>query len=152
MLEQFRNCIDRLDKCPWWKRKKKDMNHEILVPRQKVSFMILGCFLEAQTVKSLLAVWETFVWSLWVGNILWRGKWQPTPVFLPGKSHGWRSLAGYSPWGRKQSDTTEQIHFTSLHRWPRGTWKDEAHENILNITNFNKNKSKLQWGITSHQS
>ena len=33
-------------------------------------------------------------------------KWQPTPVFLPGKSHGQRSLAGYSPWGRKESDTT----------------------------------------------
>ena len=42
----------------------------------------------------------------------WRRKWQPTPVFLPGKSHGWRNLAGYSPWGRKESDTTEQLHFT----------------------------------------
>ena len=36
-------------------------------------------------------------------------KWQPTPVFLPGKSHGQRSLAGYSPWGRKRSDTTERL-------------------------------------------
>ena len=35
----------------------------------------------------------------WVGKIPWRRKWQPTPVFLPGKSHGERSLAGYSPWG-----------------------------------------------------
>ena len=35
------------------------------------------------------------------------GKWQPTPVLLPGKSHGWRSLVGYSPWGRKVSDMTE---------------------------------------------
>ena len=34
-------------------------------------------------------------------------KWQSTPVFLPGKSHGWRSLVGYCPWGRKESDTTE---------------------------------------------
>ena len=34
-------------------------------------------------------------------------KWQPTPVFLPGKLHGQRSLVGYSPWGRKGSDTTE---------------------------------------------
>ena len=40
-------------------------------------------------------------------------KWQPTPVLLPGKSHGWRSLVGYSPWGRKESDTTERLHFTS---------------------------------------
>ena len=36
--------------------------------------------------------------------------WQPTAVLLPGKSHGQRSLAGYSPWGRKESDTTEQLN------------------------------------------
>ena len=35
----------------------------------------------------------------------------PTPVLLPGKSHGWRSLVGCSPWGRKESDTTERLHF-----------------------------------------
>ena len=42
----------------------------------------------------------------------WNRKWQPTTVFLPGKLHGQRSLAGYSPWGRKESDTIEhtQIH------------------------------------------
>ena len=38
--------------------------------------------------------------------------WQPTPVLLPEKSHGQRSLVGYTPWGRKESDTTEQLHFT----------------------------------------
>ena len=38
------------------------------------------------------------------GSILWRRKWQPTPVFLPGKSHGQRSLVGYSPWGHKESE------------------------------------------------
>ena len=37
----------------------------------------------------------------------WRRKWQPTPVFLPGESHGRRSLVGCSPWGRTESDTTE---------------------------------------------
>ena len=45
----------------------------------------------------------------WVGRIPWRRKWQPTPVFLPGKSHGQRSLAGYSPWGHKELDTTEKL-------------------------------------------
>ena len=40
-----------------------------------------------------------------------RRQWQPTPVFLPGKSHGRRSLVGCSPWGHKGSDTTEQLHF-----------------------------------------
>ena len=43
----------------------------------------------------------------WVRNIPWRRKWQSAPVFLPGKSHGQRSLAGYSPWGHKESDTAE---------------------------------------------
>ena len=38
--------------------------------------------------------------------------WHPTPVLLPGKSHGWRSLVGYSPWGRTESDTTERLHFS----------------------------------------
>ena len=42
----------------------------------------------------------------------WRGKWQPTPVLLPGKSHGQRSLAGYSSWGHKESDMTERLHFS----------------------------------------
>ena len=43
--------------------------------------------------------------------INWRRQWQPTPVLLSGKSHGWRSLVGCSPWGREESDTTEQLHF-----------------------------------------
>ena len=42
---------------------------------------------------------------------LWRRQWPPTPVLLPGKSHGQRSLAGCTPWGRKESDTTERLHF-----------------------------------------
>ena len=42
---------------------------------------------------------------------VWRRTWHPTPVLLPGKSHGWRSLVGYSPWGREESDTTERLHF-----------------------------------------
>ena len=40
-----------------------------------------------------------------------RRRWHPTPVLLPGKSHGQRSLVGCSPWGRRESDTTEQLHF-----------------------------------------
>ena len=44
--------------------------------------------------------------SPWVRKIPWRRKWQPTPVFLPGEFHGQKSLAGYSPWGHIESDTT----------------------------------------------
>ena len=43
----------------------------------------------------------------WIGKIPWRGKWQPTPVFLPGKSCRQKSLAIYSPWGHKELDTAE---------------------------------------------
>ena len=43
----------------------------------------------------------------WVGKIPWRRKWQPTPVFVPGESHGQRSLVSSSPWGCKELDTTE---------------------------------------------
>ena len=45
------------------------------------------------------------------GKIPWRRKWQPTPILLPGKFHGWSILVGYSPWGCKESDTTERLHF-----------------------------------------
>ena len=54
----------------------------------------------------------------WVGRRIktfrpevWRRQWHPTPVLLPGKSHGWRSLVGCSPWGRKESDVTGWLHF-----------------------------------------
>ena len=56
--------------------------------------------LVAQMLKSLPSVRETWVRFL-VQKIPWRRKWQPTPVFLPGKSHGWRSLAGYILWVAK---------------------------------------------------
>ena len=46
-----------------------------------------------------------------ISHASWGRKWQPTPVFLSGKSHVWRNLAGCSPWGRKESDMTEQLHF-----------------------------------------
>ena len=58
--------------------------------------------LVAQRVKHLPVMWESQVWSLG-GKIPWRRKWQPTPVFLPGESHGQRSLVGYSPQGHKES-------------------------------------------------
>ena len=45
----------------------------------------------------------------WVMKFIWRKEWQSIPVFLPGESHGQRSLAGYSSWGHKESDTTEQL-------------------------------------------
>ena len=74
----------------------------------------LATSLVAQRVKCLPVMQETWVGRTWVRKIPWRRKCQPTPVFLPGESHGWRSLVGYSLWGRKESDTTEQLHFLSF--------------------------------------
>ena len=51
--------------------------------------------------------WQLTVCSLYLGT----KQWHPTPVLLPGKSHGRRSLVGCSSWGRKESDTTEGLHF-----------------------------------------
>ena len=45
----------------------------------------------------------------WVRKIPWRRAWQPTPVFLPGESHGQRSLVGYSPWGHHESGVTKRL-------------------------------------------
>ena len=58
--------------------------------------------LVSQQLKNLPAMQETEVWSL-VGKIPWRRKWQPTPLFFPGKSHGQRTLVGYSLWGNKRA-------------------------------------------------
>ena len=55
----------------------------------------------------------------WVGKILWRRKWHPTPVLLPGKSLGRRSLVGYSPWGGKELDMTERLHFHFLFQFKK---------------------------------
>ena len=56
--------------------------------------------------KNPHAMQETQEFDPWVRKISWRRKWQPTPVFLPGKFHGQRNLEGYSPWGHKELDMT----------------------------------------------
>ena len=58
--------------------------------------------------------------SSWVGKIPWERKWQATPIFLPGESCGQRSLAGYSPWGCKESETTE---LTCISMWRIRLWE-----------------------------
>ena len=62
----------------------------------------------AQTVKNPPAMQEPWVRSLGWEDPL-EEAWQPTPVFLPGESHGQRRLVGYSPWGRKELDVTERL-------------------------------------------
>ena len=76
-----------------------------------------GESLMAQTLKNLPAMWETWVWSLgWVDPL--RRTWQPTTTFLPGESHGLRSLVGYSSWGHRESDITEYLSIAqNLQGW-----------------------------------
>ena len=64
--------------------------------------------LVAQTVKLCLH-WGRPGFDPWVRKIPWRRKRQPTPILLPGKFHGWRSLVGFSPWDCKELDMTEQL-------------------------------------------
>ena len=91
---------------------------------------LLGCEDPASHIfMALLCAWELPRWlrgkesaykcrrlgrNPWVRKIPWRRKWQPIPVFLPGKSHVQRRLAGYSPWGCKESDRTEQRNNTTV--------------------------------------
>ena len=85
----------------------------MLKQRRKLSFALLlrnvQASLVAQRLKRLPAMRRP-AFDPWVGKIPWRRKWQPTPVFLPGESHGQRSLVGYSPQGHKESDMTERLH------------------------------------------
>ena len=81
----------------------------------------------AQMVKNLLAVQEAWVQSLGQEDP-WRREWEPTPVFLPGESHGQRSLAGYSPWGCKELDTTERPTHTLSPRSRRVSFSSSSAE------------------------
>ena len=94
----------------------KRWRHKPLIPGMKLQILqlfkrIIRAYCEqhwaslvAQTVKTPPAMWET-----WVGKIPWRRAWQPAAVFLPGESHGQRSLAGCTPRGHRESGTTEQL-------------------------------------------
>ena len=70
----------------------------------------------------------------------WRRQWHPTPVLLPGKSHGRRSLVGCSPWGRQESDTTERLHFHfSL------SWTGEGNGNLLQYSCLENPRDRGSW-------
>ena len=88
----------------------------------------------------------------WVEKIPWRRKWQPNPVFLPGEFHRQRSLAGYSPRGRKESDMTERLSLTySVFTKGQGSlvcccvWGHKVFDTTEWLNN-NKNKLETQQG------
>ena len=85
----------------------------------------------------------------WVRKKPWRRKWQPTLVFLPGKFHEQRSLAGYSPWGCKESDRTEQLSthtsYTLNKNWVIDGFKSLC---LISKSSFNKYQIRIQYKKT----
>ena len=79
--------------------------------------------------------------TVFLDHPLYLCKWQPTPGFLPGKSHGQRSLVGYSPCGHKESDTTEWLHFSLL--------KPEARSQIRHKTRLTACRLTLLWAAAA---
>ena len=77
---------------------------------------------------------KNFCFYLGILYTNWRRKWQPTPVLLPGKSHGQRSLVGYSPWGHKESDKTKRLHFHfHTHMHTHINWWDNDYELVITV-------------------
>ena len=76
--------------------------------------IVASLWLISKVLKKLIlivCVFTSIVMAFYEGVGFQRRQWQPTPVLLPGKSHGRRNLVGYSPWGREESDSTERLHF-----------------------------------------
>ena len=110
---------------------------------------VFGASLVAQLVKNLPAVWET-----WVGKIPWRRKWLPTPVFLPGESHGQRTLTGYSHWVASVDLVTKpppsklytfpplkKVHWSQIKYTNENVWTIVSYQNVTEIQNLNKCKN-----------
>ena len=122
-------------KCYLWKRSNDPLSSDestspsLAMGRKRASATCLyqkiklgggGCFPGGSVVKNLPAKPEDISnagSNLWVGKILGGRKWQPTPVFLPGKSHGQRILAGHSPWGCKKSNSAWEIEHARTHTY-----------------------------------
>ena len=116
----------------WW-----TAVHRVAKSRTRLTDLTFRASLVAPRLKCLPAMREPR-FDPWVGKIPWRRKWQPTPVFLPGESHGERILVGYSPWGCKELDTTERLHF---HRWKQW-WKAK------NVSSKRRNKKWMPILVT----
>ena len=97
------------------------ISHEVMGPDAMILVFWLGILFSHKKG------WSTETWMClqcgrpgfdpWVGKIPWRRQWLPTPVFLPGEFQGLRSLVGYSPWGHKELDMTEQLIVTHVKTW-----------------------------------
>ena len=84
--------------------------HSRLAHHVKESYWFLHQSPQSEAIGCSILLGMNFAFS---HSIPWRRQWHPTPVLLPGKSHGWRSRVGCSPWGHQESETTERLHFHS---------------------------------------
>ena len=82
-----------------------------------------------------------------VRKIPWRRKWQPTPLFLPGESHGQRNLEGYSPWSCKESDTTEQLSTHSTHSF---VFYQRQSQSFIYYSHLVKSQGNALWTMSNH--
>ena len=104
--------LEQLPLGDWWQNiHSKDRGGDIKSPyylstAHRSTGLAHSVTLVAETVERLPAMWETGC-DPRLGKIPWRRKWQPTPVLLPGKFHGLRSLVGYSPWGCKETQLSD---------------------------------------------
>ena len=107
---------------PVWNMENSDWNYTIF-RKMNLHILILrqGCQKHTENghkKSHLCRIWNTRQMNLPMKQ-RWRRKWQPTPVLSSRKFHGWRSLVGYSPWGRKESATTKQLTHTHTHETER---------------------------------
>ena len=94
----------------WWYLRKQTLLKEPTCIRTYRKSFCFNIFLQKLSCSKRGEVSINILFSQEFGR-RWRRQWHPTPVLLPGKSHGQRSLVGCSPWGREESDTTERLHF-----------------------------------------
>ena len=109
-----------------WRRKQQPT--PVFLPGESRGWgSLVGCHLWGHTESDTTeATWQQqqqqcsrlrgYGFDPWVGKIPWRRKWPPTPVFLPRDFHGQRSLAGCSPWGQKESESTERLTLNIGHQ------------------------------------
>ena len=110
--------------CCWCSARRPRSPYRLCAPPSPALKLFFGDVLQATGSP---AMWETW-FDPWVGEIPWRRTWQPAPAFLPGESHGQMSLAGYSPWGCRESDTTEWLTLSLSSYWSdyRGNKKTQS--------------------------
>ena len=122
----------------------------------KGEFCTVSKFILAQQAPSLhelhhISLCETPGFDPWVGKLPWRREGLPTPVFWPGEFHGL-----YSPWGRKESDTTERLSLTYFYHWchlgsPAESdtiYQLSMNMNCVQISPFYKDTGHTEWGPT----